>query len=54
MSALQEHKSCIQGSTSREQIKNCRNSHKESMKKLKSDSLAERKENKEQRKAKKD
>lgn len=43
ISAIQEHKSCIQGASSREQIKSCRDSHKESMKKLKADSLAERK-----------
>ena len=55
MSAIQAHKSCVEGASDREALKACRESHKASMKKLHEENKGEREEwkaGKEERKAK--
>ena len=55
ISALQSHKSCVQGASDREQLKSCKESHKDAMKKLHEENKAEReawKAGKEERKEK--
>jgi len=43
-SLIQTHKSCVQGTTGPEQLKACRDTHKESMKKLKKEKSKKAKE----------
>jgi hypothetical protein len=42
ISALQSHKSCIQSASSKDQLKSCKQSHKEEMKRLKSEHQSQR------------
>ena len=51
ISALQAHKGCVQGASSKEALKGCRESHKDAMKKLHEENKGEREEWKSEKKA---
>jgi len=51
ISALQAHKGCVQGASSKEALRGCRNSHKASMKKIHEENKGEKEEWKAEKKA---